>query len=214
MPEDPELVQLLIAAARSMGARVTPGPSELAGARFNSEVLSEAVSGRDFKRLDDALPARVTSVRIDDIPVLLGELVGAPTRRIIEQQLRRYRNQGTIARSWLASEAPNLQLLLIWRVGAYADSGWRQLAAEIEADERVCRKLVWLLDGEPSEDVARQFLSRTFVARPWPSASQQVLLDAMAEYELPAGWEDAIDNSELDYDALVEKLITLEGRTA
>jgi hypothetical protein len=214
MPEDPALTEMLIAAATSIGAKAVPGPPELAGGHFNSEVLSDAISGRSLMRHSADLPTRVASARIDDIPVLIGELVGAPARQAIDPQLRRYRNQAMIARSWLASDAPNLQLFLIWPVGEYLNANWRQYAAEIEADDRACRKLVWLLDSDPTEQSARQFLARTFVARPWPHASQQVLLDAMATYELPPGWEEAIDDNESDYDSLVAKLISLEGQGA
>jgi hypothetical protein len=212
MAEAPAFADLLLQAAERIGARVAVGAVELVGSRFNSEVLSEAVSGSSIARHDNDLPRAVRVARIDDIPVLIGELSGTPLRASIEPQLRRYRNQAIIARSWLAAEAPNLQLFLIGPPGAYGRSDWRQLAAEIEADDRTCRKLVWLFDQVPTVDDAAAFLTRTFVARPWPTQQQQVLLDTVASYALPDGWEEAVDDKELDFDGLVETLIELEAK--
>jgi hypothetical protein len=212
MAEAPAFANLLLEAARRIGARVGDAPAELVGGRFNSEVLSEAVSRSAIARHDNDLPNLVCGVRIDDIPVLIGALSGTAPRASAETQLRRYRNQATIARSWLAAEAPNLQLFLIGPPGAIGKMEWRQLAAEIEADDRTCRKLVWLYDQAPSVEDAEIFLSRTFVARPWPTSQQQVLLDTVASYALPEGWEEAVDDKELDFDGLVEALIELEAR--
>jgi len=212
MAEEPVFADLLLQAAERIGARVEAGAVELVGSRFNSEVLSEAVSRSSIARHDDDLPSAAYAVRIDDIPVLIGELSGTALRASIEPQLRRYRNQTIIARSWLAAEAPNLQLFLIGPPGAFSRSDWRQLAAEIEADDRTCRKLVWLFDQVPTVDDAEAFLTRTFVARPWPTQQQQVLLDTVASYALPDGWEEAVDDKDLDFDGLVEALIELEAK--
>lgn len=210
MTEAPAFADLLLQAAEGIGARVADGAVELTGNRFNSEFLSEAVL--PIKRHDDDLPKAVRVARIDDIPVLIGELSGTALRASIEPQLRRYRNQAVIARSWLAAEAPNLQLFLIGPQGAFSRSDWRQLASEIEADDRTCRKLVWLFDQAPTMNDAKTFLTRTFVARPWPTQQQQVLLDTVASYALPDGWEEAVDDKDLDFDGLVEALIELEAK--
>jgi hypothetical protein len=211
MAEAPKFADLLLQAANGIGGRVTAAASELVGGRFNSEVLSEAVSRTTIARHDNDLPKVIQAARIDDIPLLIGELSGTALRASIEPQLRRYRNQATIARSWLASEAPNLQMFLIGPLAAYNKSQWRQLAAEIEADDRTCRKLVWLFDQAPDLEEAKTFLARTFVARPWPTTKQQVLLDTVASYSLPKGWEEAVDDKGLDFDGLVEALIGLEA---
>lgn len=211
MAEIPKFANLLLRAAEHVGGQVSGAAVELVGSRFNSEVLSEAVSRTSIARQDNDLPKSVCCARIDDIPVLIGELSGTALRANIEPQLRRYRNQAMIARSWLASGAPNLQMFLIGPEGAFSKPEWRQLAAEIESDDRTCRKLVWLYDQSPTGDEAEQFLNRTFVARPWPTLQQQVLLDAVASYALPNGWEEAVDDKSLDFDGLIETLIELEA---
>ena len=204
----------MLEAARAIGATVADAPSYLKGDRFNSEVLSDAISGGTLRRQGSDLPQSVEAVVLDGFPILVGVLTGLANRASIGMQLRRYRNQATIARSWLGAEAPNLHLILAGPADAFAVSDWRQLAAEIEADDRVCRKLVWLFNGSPTVDSARNFLERTFIARPWPTEQRSERLDSMANLSLPNGWEDAIQDKELDFSALVEQLIELQRGAA
>lgn len=208
--EIPPLVPLMIEAARSIGAEVTNAPEQLSGSRFNSEVLNEPISGSIISRRDSDLPRQVAAATFDGIPVLFGMLDGSVSKSSIDQQMRRYRNQATIARSWLGSNAPNLQLFISAPSGALRDPAWRQIAAEIEADDRTCRKLVWLFEGSPALDDAKLFLERTFIARPWPAEQVSQQLDSMANITLPIGWEKAIEDPDLDFSGLVERLIELE----
>jgi hypothetical protein len=198
------LAAMLIDAARAVGAKVSDAPTSLLGSRFNSEVLSDAISGDSLSRRETDLPQHVYAALLDGFPE------GPPIGEIIGSQLRRFRNQATIARSWLGSGAMNLHLFLIGPPGALTDSAWRQFAAEIEADDRVCRKQVWLSHANPSMENAREFLERTFVARPWPCEQRTELLDSMVNISLPDGWEEALQDQELDFGGLVEQLITLE----
>lgn len=208
------LVTMLRQAAETIGATVTYAPEHLKGDRFNSEVLSDAISGSTVRRQSSDLPSSVDAVIIDDFPVLLGVLTGPPNRINVSTQVLRYRNQATIARSWLGAAAPNLHLFLAGPVGAFGAPEWRQLAAEIEADDRVCRKLVWLFNDSPTADSAKEFLERTFVARPWPTEQRSERLDSIANFSLPDGWEDALQNQELDFTTLVDQLIELQRREA
>jgi hypothetical protein len=208
--ELPPLMPLLIEAARALGATVAGAPEQLSGSRFNSEVLSDAIAGGTLVRREGELPHHVSATMLDGIPVMFGMLVGSPLEQSVDQQMRRYRNQTTIARSWLGSEAPNLQLFLTAPSGALRDPTWRQRAAEIEADDRTCRKLVWLFAGLPALEDAKGFLERTFIARPWPAEQLTEQLDSMANINLPDGWEEAIEDPNLDFDGLVARLIDLE----
>jgi hypothetical protein len=205
-----DLATMLLDAARAIGALVTDAPPSLRGPRFNSEVLSDAISGDSLRRRESDLPQHIYATLLDGFPVLIGVLVGPPSAPFVGSQLRKYRNQATIARSWLGSEAPNLHLFLVGPSGALKDEVWRQFAAEIEADDRVCRKQVWLFGAQPSVGEAREFLERTFVARPWPSEQRTESLDTMANFALPNGWQELLQSPELDFSALVEQLIALE----
>lgn len=210
--EPPPLMLLMIEAARGIGAVVTEAAEQLSGSRFNSEVLSDAIAGGTLGRRESDLPHHVAAATIDGIPVLFGTLDGAALKTSVDQLMRRYRNQATIARSWLGSDAPNLQLFMTAPSGALRDPAWRQLAAEIEADDRTCRKLVWLFEGSPTLDDAKGFFERTFIARPWPAEQLTQQLDSMANISLPVGWEEAIEDPDLDFTGLVEQLIELERR--
>jgi hypothetical protein len=214
MAQDPVYQPLLLTAARAMGAKVDMAPAEWTGAVFNAEVLSTAFK-EPLQRHDRDLPRLVGAARLDDMPVLIGELEGPAERASMNDLSRRYRNQATIARSWLGPEAANLQLFLIGPRDARSDVRWRQLAAAIEADDRVCRKLVWLFEDDPSIELASDFLDRTFLARPWQANGREIAeLDRMSDIALPAGWEAAIDDQELDTDLLVRRLIGIEGGTS
>jgi hypothetical protein len=213
-------IKLILDAARSLGAQMQDAPPTWAGDRFNTEALSVVQRGPLPDRTDRDLPRTVIAVTLDTIPVLLGELDAAPNRVRFQDALRRYRNQAMIARSWLGSGAPNLQLFLVGPIGSATDTVWRSLAAEAETDDRVCRKLVWLPPEQATVQDALVFLSRTFLARPWESGPQasSTSLDQMGAITLPAGWEaavdEAVDDDTLDADALVAKLIELEEGTS
>jgi hypothetical protein len=208
--EPPVLMPLMLDAARAIGATVVEAAVQLSGSRFNAEVLSEAISGRVLGRRDGELPQHVAAALLDGIPVLFGAIGDAPVRATVDRQMRRYRNQASIARSWLGIDAPNLQMFLAGPNGALRDPEWRQLAAEIEADDRICRKLVWLVEDEPTIENAKSFLERTFIARPWPTQQLTEQLDSMANIALPGGWEEAIEDPDLDFTGLVDRLIELE----
>jgi hypothetical protein len=193
---------------------VEPPASQWTGAVFNTELFATAGSDAALQRHERDLPDTVRAVKLDGTAVLIGQLGGPPIRAAVQHAVRRYRNQATIARSWLgSSEALNLQLFLIGPVGAVADPLWRQLAAEIEIDDRVCRKLVWLAGSKPTIQDAEQFLDRTFLAQPWPTyqaTTATPALDRMSDVALPQGWEQAVDDPSLDSDTLVQQLIALE----
>lgn len=87
------------------------------------------------------------------------------------------------------------------------------LSNEIERDDRVCRKLVWLKG--PNGKSVESFLDRTFLARPW-ACSSPATADALlpltddlgiSNYEL----FDALMDEELDGEEFVRKLMTIMG---
>jgi hypothetical protein len=214
MREGPRFHDLILSGARTLGSEVTSAPTEWIGPAFNAEVLSSAPGRPAFQRHDKDLPRDVIAVRVDGTPLLIGSLNGPPSPAIAGDQTRRYRNQASIARSWLGVEGPNLQLFLIGPEGALNDRNWLQLAAMIEADDRICRKLVWLFDQAPTIESAVQFLGRTFVGTPWDKEHHvKRQLDQMTEVGLPPGWQAAVDNEDLDAEALVNEIIRLEGDT-
>jgi len=183
---------------------------DAAGQRLRQETwLREATEGLAL-RAAQQLPTAVAGVRIDGTPVLLCASDGDATEEGIHDLLRRLRNQATIARSWLEAEAPNLQLFVALGAMDRPAAPWVEFARDIESDDRICRKLVWLVGqgGETPED----FVARTFLATPWrtqpsPGAAEATpALDALSNLHLPLGWEQLLANEDLDATALVQAL--------
>lgn len=87
------------------------------------------------------------------------------------------------------------------------------LSNEIERDDRVCRKMVWL-KGQYGKSVDN-FLDRTFLARPWACASPATA-DALLPLTDGLGISndeliDALMDEELDGEEFVRKLMTIMG---
>lgn len=207
------IFQLLQEAARAMEAVVEEAPRVLTGTLLNSEMLAGVDEMMAADRSLRDLPNRVSAVFFDGVPVLLGELEAPPHQATIGDALRRFRNQATIARSWLGMDAQNLQLFLIGPQGSAGNDEWMDMAESIQADDRVCRKLVWLPESDPTTESAKLFLRRTFLARPWAGRTRQSVprLDQMSSISLPPGWREILEDDALDPDVLVARIVeTLE----
>jgi len=210
--ERADLIHLLLMAAAAMDVDIVEAVPEWSRDRFSVELLSGVGGQEDRERLENDLPTSFTAIRLDRTPVLVGTLDGPRSREYVQDVLRRYRNQAKIARSWLGADSANLQVFLLGPPGTGDDPVWRQLAAEIETDDGVCRKLVWLPQEPTSVQDAGEFLGRTFVARPWEGASAMAeRLDRMSEIALPPGWTDLVFDEALDADTLISGLINLSG---
>jgi hypothetical protein len=64
-------------------------------------------------------------------------------------------------------------LFLIAPRGKADQPEWHGHRSEIEADERFCRKFVWLPSSEPRPAEIGAFLDRTFLSRPWDAESAE-----------------------------------------
>ena len=87
------------------------------------------------------------------------------------------------------------------------------LSNEIERDDRVCRKMVWLKG--PYGKSVENFLDRTFLARPWACTSPATA-DALLPLTDDLGISndelfDALMDEELDGEEFVRKLMTIMG---
>ncbi|KAB0482233.1 hypothetical protein SAMN04490202_3329 [Pseudomonas reinekei] len=154
----------LKAAAEQCELQVSDWP-ELAGVSFRG---GEASASTRLSPSD--LPAVKYGIKIGRYSVVVGVLPEEPNAPAIRETLRRYRNQCVIARSFLsANQALDLQLMLVGPRGSERLSEWQALALMVERDDRVARKLAWLMPEEEANDGASfgDFLKRTFLARPW-----------------------------------------------
>jgi hypothetical protein len=195
----------LLAAALELGAAVEDGPATWTGSQFNSEALAREDSGRAVRDRSDEMLAIV----IDSIPVLIGELHGSCKAIEAAGAIRAFRNQATIARSWLGIEAQNLQLFVVGPPGSESDHQWIDLAEAIEADDRVCRKIVWLPPASPTAMSALRFLKRTFLARPWTGLAAEPVqrLDRLSFVDIPDEWKALLQTPDLEPELLIARLI-------
>jgi hypothetical protein len=196
---------------REQGVIVSELPPEVFGYRLKPETWLEEGDDALTIRAANSLPAEVSGARIDGTPVLFCILTGDATYEGMSDNLRRLRNQATIARSWLETDAPNLQMFVSVPPDGASPSAWLEYAGVIEADDRICRKLVWLPADEGTGETAEEFLSRTFLASPWIAGanSQPLELDSMSSIDLPPGWSSLIGDEELDSADLVRRLAGL-----
>lgn len=208
-----ELFGLLLNAARAQDGAVEEPPPGMLGSQLKSELLAAVALDASLGRAEQDLPPEVLGARVDGTPLLFGMLGPDPSHDFVREQLRRYHNQATIARSWLAADSPNLQLFLAGPDGSAERPEWRDVAALVEADDRVCRKLVWLPRAGADERDAWRFLGRTFLAAPWLSQPDGVSarLDWMSVVAIPEGWRAALQDPDLDADGFVSRLVEASG---
>lgn len=80
-----------------------------------------------------------------------------------------YLRCAAVAQQSLGSRSVDMLLLLIGPDCSSRDAKWISAAASIEDDDRICRKLVWLPDGDLTAS-AESLLTRSPFARPWRGA--------------------------------------------
>lgn len=149
-------------------------------------------------------------------PVILAGFSGLLTKAPVDWAMAQ--RLAAIARTSVATDSGvDLVLIMVGQPGSCDDKEWCAFAMEVERNDLVCRKLVWL----PPEDAAgndaslQDFLRRTFFAKPWDSDEniEQTRLDALTDHHAAlSGWEEILDRqppnrADVDYDALVKELI-------
>jgi hypothetical protein len=114
---------------------------------------------------------------------------------------------------WLISGdagVANITIFCVAPLGSIDQKAWNDLAAKVERDDLVCRKLVWL-PRWLLEDVD-VFLDRTFLARPWDRAVEQgpSELSVLAEsLTVPMEWMERLLNPELEGVDLINALLEI-----
>ncbi|URW82165.1 hypothetical protein NBV64_15740 [Alcaligenes sp. DN25] len=116
-------------------------------------------------------------------------------------------------KSLKATPSSDLYVMLVAPYGSADNSEWNTLAAEIERDDRLARKHVWLPDDAGKNFDA--FIETTFLARPWTvEGNEQARADALhlltKQVSIPAGWQDVLLDDDLQGEDLVRKLLSIE----
>jgi hypothetical protein len=113
-----------------------------------------------------------------------------------------------------ATPSSDLYVMLAAPYGSEKDSNWNTVAAEIERDDRLARKHVWLPDAEGKNFEA--FIATTFLARPWAAdvSADGTRADALQllteQVSIPAGWEKILLDDQFEGEELVLKLLSIE----
>lgn len=184
---------------------------DFAGPAFNgSAAPSTTLSSSD-------LPTECIALSIGRYTLVLGVLPDTPTQAAVEEVVRRYRNQCVVARSHLTpSQSLDMQLMLLGPRGSDTNSDWDSLAKLVERDDRVARKLVWLMPETPERDDAGydQFIKRTFLSRPWrrPSDFGDLELDKLSDADvkgdgLPSATVEAWEQIALDHEQTPDEIV-------
>jgi hypothetical protein len=209
-PDLLSVIKLLTSCLNQAEKAHQEGPQEWVGGTFRVEAATESPLSDEFnvRRADD-LPPVVYGFRLDGKPVLIGDISASTNRKDLLDTVRRYRNQAMITRSWLGSEATSVSLFLIGPTASALDQTWHDWALEVELDEKVCRKIVWLLSSSPDVEEAARFLEGTSLAQPWKHAENIGVekLDSLAQLGLSTAWLAVISDEELTTDEVVGKLI-------
>jgi hypothetical protein len=163
------------------------------------------------------LPPKARALKLGRYTVIFGVLPDAPTLPSVRETLRLYRNQCVVARSFLnAHESLDLQLFLVGPRGSEWDKKWKSLGLFLERDDRVARKLAWLRPQDPTRDDESfdEFVRRTFLARPWSHAGNDVTEDTSLDLEepiptgLPRNTAEEFDNIALESEGMLgEELV-------
>jgi hypothetical protein len=202
-------------AARSLKIDISHR-AELTGAEFRGGSGEPALKGAH-------LPLETATLSIGRFSILFGSLAVTPDITMVRDGIRRYRNQCVLARSHLAPDkALDLQLWLIGPDGSGNDPAWNAMGLAIERDDRVARKLVWLppIDASLHDLAFKNFLARTFLARPWLtlpkkssaqldrlSSLSALVSDLRIEGEILDKWLDLAGSELSDGTQLVDALV-------
>lgn len=167
---------VLRAIAEREALAVRDNPSELSQAHSRSHQLAgELGLPPRTKAQQSVLPIR--GVLVDHYAVLVAPLGDNPALAEVMQRMAYCHRHAAVCLSWLSTNfKSDLNLFLVGPSGSATDGEWCALAARLERDESVCRKMVWLPPKDPKEmeKSANTFFERTFLARPWKfSANQQ-----------------------------------------
>ena len=117
-----------------------------------------------------------------------------------------------LRKGYHSAQASDMYILM---VGPKDNSGYvkgRVIASEIERDDRLARKHVWLPLNNAIDSSFQAFIQTTFLSSPGKLKTENT--DALsllsADIGLPSGWEDILLDPELEGVELVESLMALE----
>ena len=118
-----------------------------------------------------------------------------------------------LRRTYNPAKASDIYMIMAAPLGSADMSDWKLLAAEIERDDRLARKHIWLPNADGSNFEA--LIEASFLAKPWDTPTEEAdMLKLLSQsVAIPTGWNDVLLDPDLEGIALAEKLVALEGAT-
>lgn len=221
------LIERIREAAELMNLESVDHPPQLSQPQLLSCTLQK-VTGQTEPPVDEDViaPSELHGLFVGRYAFLVSSLGDADgegpeaesVRNVILERWSDCQRRCAIARTWLSTErSDDLTLLLTGPLGSKNNPHWGAMAAGIERNDLVCRKLVWLPPASEShwDEDLNAFMSRTSLARPWAGAAttEQKPLDELSDVKsLLKGWEAIleempVERDEVDHDELIGKLI-------
>ena len=164
------LFRVLDETAQALGFESTHNPPALCQAMSRAEDIANEVGVPTRASVAHPNSRADLSLIIDCYAILIAQLVDPTSGSDPQAQMAAQQRRAAIALTWLSpSERGDLNLFLVAPPGAVGSTHWPDFAAQVERNEQVCRKLVWLppSDSADWESSAIGFCNRTFLARPW-----------------------------------------------
>lgn len=174
--------------------------------------LLEAIIEKGFSSVSSGNNPQV--IHFGCYVLVIGELIDPCNREAVLAQVDKFLNVVLeLRKSFAPAKASDIYMMMTTPRGSDGNPEWATLAIEIERDDRLARKHVWL----PNQDYSNfaDFLDGTFFAMPWKTieGSADALALLNGEIEMPMGWEAALLDPELDGVDLVKELIRIEQET-
>lgn len=175
---------------------------------FKTQIIRMAEE-RGYSTSDISKEKSIISISYNTL--ILGELTEsndrAKTLEEVDELLSIVLNQ---RKQFSSAKASDMYLFLMAPPNSADKAFWKTIAAEIERDDRLARKHVWLPNTECSN--LNAFVEGTFMATPWFTDAEvnHALGFLTDELKLPKGWEELLLNDEVDGRELVNELIKLE----
>jgi hypothetical protein len=149
-------------------------------------------------------------IHLDYVVVVLGVLE-TYERNIALQTVDRYLDDVLgFRRVYTPAKASDIYLIMTAPLASAGNTNWEMLVAEIERDDRLARKHVWLpsVDGDNFFEI----VDTTFLAQPWDTPAEDIKMLALLDQDVnvPTGWADVLLDPTLEGLKLVEKLVALE----
>lgn len=146
------------------------------------------------------------------VTIVIGDLGSAQDRESVITEVDKLLEKVLECRKrYYAAQASDMYIMMVAPLD-YGLSKWRAISAEVERDDRLARKHIWLPNQDCIEGSFKQFIQTTFLATPGHSetGSSDALSLLSGDIGLPSGWEAILLNPELSGAELVSALMAVE----